>query len=678
MTRVSDSSIPQDVHFFSLIEKDEPFLGYHLGMLRRLPFNWHWHVIDGRHAAVPARTLDQIAAGQPHHVTLHRPPDGQSWQDRVAMASSAIAAIAVPCLLWHLQPDELWTVEQIGGARALLQRNPQLGAAYFMRHSFVGSDRVLAGIDGLKGDQRNEGLQLWRFEPGDMWLAQIPLRLCRQSAAGQWFDVAEGHALIHEETAAAGLVFQHYALASEAQAVLLDCAGDHPDPASAWRALQTAALPCRLSDYFGGVSDTTLVERVECQQIRPLATPDFIGGWRFDDEARPRRSGPALALLRQRPTTAARQRVVDVTETGDGGIDVSAIREIAVFRMDGIGDMVVTSGLLRQLRQLLPAARITLFCPESVGGLLAHCPYTSNVVTLPKLAGVPPDHPSAVALRQAIEQQLCGSFDLALNPRYAEDECCANLLMLATAAPLRVGFQQPPLFGGSYDANGCLTHILRYRREDHPAVTTTACLRAFADLVIDPRPEVWYGPAAAASAAKLVAQRGSVGPLCAIGLSASQAYRIWPAQNFLELCQRLWSERGVATLLLGSADDRALADQIASLVGPACLSACGRLSLEEVAAIFVHCEAFIGNDSGPKHIAAAAGLKILEIGWVPQGSPFGRNTGDLTRVATFGEAKLAAPQGSFSADQIRAGQSIAAVSVDQVLALAQDLMGGRR
>src|SRR3954449_12884090 len=50
------------VHFFTIVLNGEPFIRYHLDVFRRLPFRWHWHVIEGV-ASLVHDTAWSVAAG---------------------------------------------------------------------------------------------------------------------------------------------------------------------------------------------------------------------------------------------------------------------------------------------------------------------------------------------------------------------------------------------------------------------------------------------------------------------------------------------------------------------------------------------------------------------------------------------------------------------------------------
>jgi ADP-heptose:LPS heptosyltransferase len=61
---------------------------------------------------------------------------------------------------------------------------------------------------------------------------------------------------------------------------------------------------------------------------------------------------------------------------------------------------------------------------------------------------------------------------------------------------------------------------------------------------------------------------------------------------------------GIVSVALGSTQDRVIEGTV-DLVG--------KTTLRQAAAVLEHCTLFIGNDSGLKHLAAAAGIPVVEI-----------------------------------------------------------------
>jgi len=88
----------------------------------------------------------------------------------------------------------------------------------------------------------------------------------------------------------------------------------------------------------------------------------------------------------------------------------------------------------------------------------------------------------------------------------------------------------------------------------------------------------------------------------------------WPPEHFAEIGRRVAAEFGATLLAVGSARDRPLVDAVRRHLGPVeLLDFCGRTRLKQLAALALECDLMISNDTGPLHLAAAAGARVLGI-----------------------------------------------------------------
>lgn len=121
-----------------------------------------------------------------------------------------------------------------------------------------------------------------------------------------------------------------------------------------------------------------------------------------------------------------------------------------------------------------------------------------------------------------------------------------------------------------------------------------------------------------------LAAHGLSGGVVAIHPGSGSPKKNWPAGNFLKLAEQL-REFGQPHLMIFGEADAAVADVIRKeMPGVIELSGC---TLVELASVLSACRAFVGNDSGVTHIAAALGLRtIVMFGpsdadrWGPRGS----------------------------------------------------------
>ncbi len=85
----------------------------------------------------------------------------------------------------------------------------------------------------------------------------------------------------------------------------------------------------------------------------------------------------------------------------------------------------------------------------------------------------------------------------------------------------------------------------------------------------------------------------------------------WPKENFLALAERLVTEFKAKVIITGGKEDTVLAEEIKNNMRFPVVIACGNLSLKVFAALCKELDVFISADSGPLHIANAAGARKI-------------------------------------------------------------------
>ena len=87
--------------------------------------------------------------------------------------------------------------------------------------------------------------------------------------------------------------------------------------------------------------------------------------------------------------------------------------------------------------------------------------------------------------------------------------------------------------------------------------------------------------------------------------------KVWPADRFADLADQLSRSSGQRTILiLGSKSESYLGRRLAQRV-PQAINLCGELTLMEMTALMDSLRLFIGNDSGPMHLACAREIPVL-------------------------------------------------------------------
>jgi ADP-heptose:LPS heptosyltransferase len=102
--------------------------------------------------------------------------------------------------------------------------------------------------------------------------------------------------------------------------------------------------------------------------------------------------------------------------------------------------------------------------------------------------------------------------------------------------------------------------------------------------------------------------------LIGVAPGSARSATAWPAERFALLGRTLLSRfRNLVLLAIGGSRERGLCDELCAAWGPRSHSLAGRLSVFGSASVLSHCAAYIGNDSGPTHLAAIVGIPCVAI-----------------------------------------------------------------
>jgi hypothetical protein len=305
------------IHFFTLVLNGEPFIRHHLAQFEELPFDWHWHLMEGvaKHkfdtawslangASIPdelhhlgrsndgtSAYLDEVKARHPDRITIYRKPEGVFWEGKLEMVNAPLGNIHEPCLLWQVDADECWDSAQIIRARQMFLEHPEKRAAFFRCNFYVGPAKVISSYDTYGNQTAFEWLRLWRFRPGDRWISHEPPTLCRALPSAlilsitnlceRWGSRSAFHALklvpkalrrlyqikpndvsafSHDATKSKGLVFDHYAYVLPVQIQFKEIYYGYTNALKHWEELQSNSNDnVLLKNYFPWVNDNAVV-----------------------------------------------------------------------------------------------------------------------------------------------------------------------------------------------------------------------------------------------------------------------------------------------------------------------------------------------------------------------------------------------------------------------------------
>ncbi len=311
----------------------------------------------------------------------------------------------------------------------------------------------------------------------------------------------------------------------------------------------------------------------------------------------------------------------------------AAAEGILIVQPADIGDMVLTSVFLRRLRAAFPSERIVVAAAPLPAALLRACPLVDAVTILDAKGIAGPDWitrlhghegwwEAAAALREAHFPAAPPALALSLRGERDALAAAAQIVLASSRARLRVGYRLKTLYG-TLRSDRLLDLALPLPTSGHETARQGLLLAAATGTpcAAPTLPELWIAPEAQARAAAIWADLRSIGTSDSahviLGIGAGKPEKKWPKDRFAALARHLQTERGLGIVFLGGPEDRADAEEIAALGGldPArTANLAGELPLDVAAALVGGAALFIGNDSGPMHLAAASPGRIPVLG----------------------------------------------------------------
>lgn len=304
--------------------------------------------------------------------------------------------------------------------------------------------------------------------------------------------------------------------------------------------------------------------------------------------------------------------------------DLSKVRRLGILRYDGMGDMVLTSGMLRELRRNLPDARITLICRTPWADWMRTCPWVDEVVDLELSFPIRfYEQRRVLQLFHFARRRLWPlELEVLLQPGTLYWYFKSRALAWFSGAPVRMCWEDP---AWGVDTGGRFhTQVLPYPQGWHE---TEKCFRMLEAMGLKPegrRLDTWWTPAEADHAAQLTRKiRAGHTRLVVLALAASEEPKRWPRERYLEVICQAAQQEDVVFMALGGRD---VADTCTWLAAeaPGLVTYVGQnLPLGMIWAAIAQCDLYLGNDTGFAHMAAAARVPVVEICGLPIGARLG-------------------------------------------------------
>ena len=308
-------------------------------------------------------------------------------------------------------------------------------------------------------------------------------------------------------------------------------------------------------------------------------------------------------------------------------ISTSSFRSILILQAKFLGDIVLASTLAKNLQMEYPGVRIVFFCEAGFGAFLTGHGIASEVVTFRRahIRGAPSQR--ARELFRVVRELRHHRFDMTID---ITDSKTSRFVSGLVNAPIRLGYhpserrlrwyeRQPANVRMKPFAYGERHHLNRYLS---PLEVLGVDLRVRAP-AIRPLPFEVTRALALLSRHRLVPGR-----FIAVHAGASFPGRRWQPERFAAAIDRIAARTGLGVVLVGGPDEAEATDRILDVAKTPVVNLAGALALETLLALLKEARLFIGNESGPMHMAAAAGTPVVGLfgltnpaRWGPVGVP---------------------------------------------------------
>ena len=342
------------------------------------------------------------------------------------------------------------------------------------------------------------------------------------------------------------------------------------------------------------------------------------------------------------------------------------VQRIAVVKYDSIGDFVLLGPFMRELRRIWPNAQVILYVPASVAELARLCPYADRVVVVSKDGE--DSGPSPPMARLAVPPE---GYDLVFVPRAATDYFHGLRIASLIGGRQRWGFAGTGL--KDTDA-AALTHAIPMPAVQSHARINLALLQEFTQGPLDDRLELWPGRACIDAWRDRLANYSEDRPLCLLGIGSRYTFKMWDPKNFAAIIPEIIDTFGMLPVLVGSAAESDRAEKILSLLPAGSAFNLTGFSLEDVCAVSTLAKLYVGDDTGPKHIAAAAAVPVVEINPFPPDDVAFRESGAMYFHPHGVSYELLQPPAGIAPEMFETGAAVNSIRTNDVIAAIERLL----
>lgn len=249
---------------------------------------------------------------------------------------------------------------------------------------------------------------------------------------------------------------------------------------------------------------------------------------------------------------------------------------ILIIRLDEIGDVATSLHVFELLKRSHPDSKITLWCKPFIRRLLVNDPHIDRIIHT--------------------KEELNGPYDLHVDLR-------------GNWHSIFYSFIHPPKF--RLDRASIRLRNKYAGGQKHEVFTNLDIIAPVLNSVpANPELKIYLGKPEQGKAEAFLLEK-NISAFAIFHCGARRALRKWNHQGFAEIARYLKSEKNLDIVFAGDRTDKEDIEKIQQMIPFKTFSIAEDFNLIEFAALCSKSSLFIGNESGPMHIAAATGIPVI-------------------------------------------------------------------
>jgi len=264
-------------------------------------------------------------------------------------------------------------------------------------------------------------------------------------------------------------------------------------------------------------------------------------------------------------------------------------QNILIIKPGAVGDLLQMTPVIRALKAYSPEAKLSML----VGSEITAALFKNDLRIFETVIFEQGGRHSSLSSRFALWRHLRSKrYDLVLNFQRSN---LKTWFLASAALPCRV-----------------LVYHKAKNRVVHAVVNYLETLMPLGIIPTDLDLELFLDDQSRTYAQDFFSSQGLDGrTVIALNPGATHAVNRWPTSCFAELADLISDELQACPLIIGGPDDVVLADEIVALSRTKPISLAGRTSLLQLGAVLEKCRLLVSGDTGPLHLATAAGTNVI-------------------------------------------------------------------